>query len=77
MKECPGQYLQNKFLQPCIIPCREIFLLQRQPINQGPYLRKIKYSCLNQNLIFKISSFFQIKGRNSVLFDKIKRFAIP
>ena len=34
-------------------------LLQRQ-------LWKIKYSCLNQDLLFKISSYFQIKGRNSV-----------
>ena len=48
----------------------EIFWLQRQSINQGPYLWKIKCSCLYQNLIYKIS-YFQIKGHNSVDFGQI------
>ena len=41
------------------------------------FMKKNKCSCLIHDLIFKISPYFQIKGRNSVVFDKIKQFAIP
>ena len=80
VKEGQGQNLQNnprkkKRGRHASYPAMEYFITKTIHESRAIFMKKC--SCLNKDLIFKISSYFQIKGHNSVFFDKIKRFAIP
>ena len=64
MKECPGQYLQNKFQDQkrcglASYPGMKSFLLKRQSINQGPYYEKLNAVVSTRILYSKFHHIFK------------------
>ena len=57
-------------------PPRNIFNTKTIYKSRAITQMKLKCNCLHLDLVYKVSSYFQIKGHNLYFLDKIKRYAI-